>query len=143
MNKVVKRTLKPWKTYEFGGIAGKEFLHKTIKIHLVILTPHELGNPRYVDQTLCKWWSTEHLEGQIIELCQPEDGRYLRRKLEHEQLSKGMFWMAIERPCDSDYSHGAFYVLRYDRGRGWVSDYWTSGGIWYHNNHIVCRLCNL
>jgi hypothetical protein len=93
---------------------------------LVFLSLKDLGfteSPRtdeFMTAQFCADWSAKHLDGQVIELCLPEDGPHLR--LQYNEQPKGeIVWMAMERITDSDGKPDVFYVKRHDDGVRWLS----------------------
>lgn len=93
---------------------------------LVFLSLGDLGftkNPRtdeFMTAQFCAAWSAQYLDGQVIELCQPEDGPHLRLQYD-DQPNGEVIWMAMERITGSDGSLRAFYVGRDDLGDRWLS----------------------
>lgn len=119
---------------------------KPEQITLVILTARYLGftkNPRtdaFLTKEFCTKWSAEHLYGQVIELCEPEDGVQLRRQYE-DQLDGEILWMAMERITGSDGHPHVFFVKRNDDGVRWLYTVWTFPDVtWLLDTRIVFRL---
>lgn len=94
-------------------------------VDFVILTPVDLGFtscPRtyaFMTNKFCAEWSAKHLEGFIIELCEPEDGPQLRIQYE-DQPNGEVLWMAMERITDSEGHPSLFAVERSDGGKRWL-----------------------
>ena len=103
---------------------------KPEQVDLVILTPADFGftaMPR-TDEFLTKKflaeWSAKHLEGCLIELCEPEDGAQLR--LQYQDQPKGeVLWIAMERITGSDGHPDVFRVERHGDGRRWLDAHWV------------------
>ena len=126
----------------------KEFViaEKQAHVDLVILTPADFGftaMPR-TDEFLTKEflaeWSKKHLDGYVVELCEPEDGPQLR--LQYQDQPKGeVLWMAMERITDSDGHPDVFFVERFDGGERWLNASWVRAyGRWGLDFRLVFRL---
>jgi len=121
-------------------------IEKPEKVNLTILTIAELGfsqAPR-TDAWLTKQfladWSAKNLDGQIIELCQPEDGLQLRIQYE-DQLNGETLWMAMEPITGSDRFPFVLDVGRHSHGERWLdSDYAGPGDVWGLDDRLVFRL---
>jgi hypothetical protein len=115
---------------------------------LVVLTVAELGfteSPRtdqFMTAEFCTRWSAENLDGQEIELCQPEDGLQLRKKWIGQP--KGMaVWMAMERIRFGGDPH-VFFVVRDGVGSRWLHGSWVDpGDRWFLSSRFAFRLRNL
>ncbi len=100
-------------------------------------------NPRtdeFMTAQFCAAWSAQYLDGQVIELCQPEDGPQLR--LQYDDQPKGeVVWLAMERITDSDGDPGVFSVERRGDGGRWLraSDAYPRDA-WVLDGRIVFRL---
>jgi len=112
---------------------------------LVILTPRDLGFRRaprtdaFMTPAFCQKWSTENLDGQVIELCQPEDGPQLRYQYEDQPNGEAL-WLAMERIM-SDGDPVVWYVVRPDSGLFWLDGSWAGpSGAWDRGYRIVFRL---
>ncbi|MSR71254.1 MAG: hypothetical protein EXS50_01080 [Candidatus Taylorbacteria bacterium] len=119
------------------------------QIDHIILTPADLGftliphTDAFMTKKFCAEWSAKHLEGCVIELCEPEDGPQLR--LQYQDQSKDeVLWIAMDRITDSDGNPSVFCVGRYGDGDRWLnaplaseSDRWDLG------NRVVFRLRNV
>lgn len=87
---------------------------------LAFLSLEDLGfleNPQtedFMTARFCSDWSAKRLDGQVIELCQPEDGPDLRLQYD-EQPKDEIIWMAME-PIDGRI----FTNDRYSDGRYWL-----------------------
>lgn len=169
---IVKRTLAPFITITIGnktreGLATevsaeasdyardlmtkKPFVvaTKPEQVTLIFLTIAELGftsNPRtdeFVTKKFCTKWSAENLEGQVIELCEPEDGPQLR--LQYRNQPKGeTLWLAMERIVASGGSPRVFGVGCGGVGGCWLFAGWPDpDGQWDLGPRIVFRLRKL
>ncbi len=119
---------------------------KVEKVDLVIMTPSDLGfttMPRtdaFLTKEFCAEWSAKYLDGQVIELCEPEDGPQLRRQYE-DQPNGELLWMAMERITDSDGHPGVFFVGRNGDGERWLNASWANPhDRWHLGYRIVFRL---
>ncbi|GEM_PF-1710208 len=118
---------------------------KPEQVNLVILTPRELGftrNPRtdaFLTKEFCAKWSVENLQGQVIELCEPEDGPQLASQ-HPDQPNGEILWMAMERITDSDGNPDVFRVGRRGGGELWLGAGWARpGDEWNLDARIVFR----
>lgn len=87
-------------------------------------------NPRtdeFMTPQFCAAWSAQYLDGQVIELCQPEDGPQLRLQYD-DQPNGEVIWMAMERITGSDGRPYVFYVRRSGGGGRWLSVYGANPG---------------
>lgn len=95
---------------------------------LVFLSLKDLGfteSPRtdeFMTAQFCTDWSAKHLDGQVIELCLPEDGPHLRLQYDNQPKYK-IFWMAMERITDSAGEPFVFRVECGDGGSRWLHAY--------------------
>ena len=170
---VTKRVLTVWKNISVGGGTAEELITKVAgscgevsqeakflitkmtvaptasAVDLVVLTPRELGftsNPRtdaFMTEEFCAKWSSEHLDGYVIELCEVEDGPRLREQYQ-DQPNDEVLWMAMERIADSCGYPRVFVVGRRSSGVRWLDTRWVSpGGGWSLGGRIVFRLRKL
>ena len=116
------------------------------KVDLVSLSIAELGfveSPRtdqFMTAEFCAKWSAENLDGQAIELCQPEDGPQLRKQW-NKQPKDMIVWMAMERISDSDGNPSVWFVGRDSRGRLWLDGRWAyADSRWSLHDRFVFRL---
>lgn len=115
-------------------------------VDLVFLSLKDLGfikSPRtdeFMTAQFCADWSAKNLDGQVIELCLPEDGPHLR--LQYDEQPKGeIVWMAMERITDSDGGPCVFGVERRGDGNRWLgAGYAGPGNRWGLGGRIVFRL---
>jgi hypothetical protein len=166
---VAKRTLTVWRRIKGGGTTLAKLLkalgsmasdwakgmmgkpvfkvsEKTYQTDLVTLTPRELGFTKYprtdefMTREFCAKWSAENLDGQVIELCEPEDGPQLR--CQYDDQPKGeVVWLAMERIAASDGDPGVFYVRRIDDGYRWLFGYCAYPDLeWNLDRRVVFRL---
>jgi hypothetical protein len=119
---------------------------KPDKADLVIISIAELGfksNPRtdtFMTPEFCAQWSAENLDGQVIELCKPEDGPQLRLQYT-DQPNGEVLWMAMERIAGSDGGPRVFYVGRNGGGTPWLRADWASpDDAWSLDRRLVFRL---
>ena len=113
---------------------------------LVSLSIAELGlteKPRtdeFMTAEFCEGWSAKHLDGQVIELCQPEDGPQLRKQWK-DQPKGTTVWLAMERITVSGGGPCVWRVGRDSDGKRWLRGDWAGPGArWVQGNHIVFRL---
>ena len=166
---ITKRTLQPFVTITIGNKTREELateahaeaseyaqdlmtkskfivVSKPGQVSFVSLSIAELGftsNPRtdqFVTKEFCAKWSAENLEGQVIELCEPEDGPQLR--LQYRDQPKGeVLWLAMERITASGGDPRVFYVVRDGGGRCWLRAHWTNpSDEWSLGDRVVFRL---
>ncbi len=164
-----KRTLTVWRRIKGGGTTLAKLLEalgsmashwakdmmgkpafivsdKPYETDLVTLTPRELGftstlrTDKFVTKEFCAKWSEKHLNGQVIELCEPEDGPQLRLQYDDQPNGEAV-WMAMERITDSGGDPSVFYVSRDDDGDLWLrGDYADAGSLWSLGARVVFRL---
>lgn len=164
-----KRTLTVWRRIKGGGTTLAKLLEalgsmagdwakdmmgkpafalsdKPYETDLVTLTPRELGftsTPRtdkLMTKEFCAKWSVENLDGQVIELCEPEDGPQLRLQYD-DQVNGEVVWMAMERIVASGGFPDVFRVGRGGDGAQWLSgNYAHAGNEWDLEWRIVFRL---
>jgi hypothetical protein len=127
-------------------IAEKPDKADLVIISIADISIAELGfksNPRtdtFMTPEFCAQWSAENLDGQVIELCKPEDGPQLRLQYT-DQPNGEVLWMAMERITDSGGDPRVFRVGRNDDGTPWLYTDWTSPGrTWDLDDRLVFRL---
>ncbi|MSR71271.1 MAG: hypothetical protein EXS50_01175 [Candidatus Taylorbacteria bacterium] len=119
---------------------------KKEQIDHIILTVRDLGftsNTRtdaFMTKKFCAEWSAKHLDGYIIEICEPEDGLQLR--LQYQDQPKGeTLWVAMERIADFLGYHNVFCVRRDGSGSRWLNVYWVfENGLWPLDYLLMFRL---
>jgi hypothetical protein len=113
---------------------------------LVALSIAELGfteDPQTIDfmtTEFCTRWSTENLDGYVIELCHTEDGPQLRKQWK-EQPKNSLVYMAMK--CISVPGGGPhMFTVERDFGvRRWVYGSWAGPGHrWRLGDRFVFRL---
>ncbi len=116
------------------------------QVGLVVLTPADLGftsNPRtdaFMTKEFCARWSSENLDGWVLELCESEDGPQLR--LQYQDQPRGeVLWMAMERITVSGGDPRVFCVGRSFDGHRWLDADWARPSrTWNLGYLIVFRL---
>jgi hypothetical protein len=118
-------------------------------VDFVVLSIADLGfisSPRtdaFMTKEFCKEWSEKFLDGQAIELCEPEDGPQLRIQYE-DQPNGEVLWMAMERIADSGGNPSVFCVERDGGGGRWLDAGWVNpSGTWRLGRRFVFRLRKL
>ena len=133
--------------YAKGMMANEAFtISKEVgKVDLVSLTIADLGfttqtrTDAFMTGKFCAEWSAKHLDGYIIELCQPEDGPQLRKQWK-DQPNGTFVWMAMDR-INSGGGPGVFGVERRSGGGRWLSGGWVfPDDLWYLGRRFVFRL---
>ena len=143
-----KRTLAVWRTFKVGGIGAEDLAHQVAmafnvgrearymmgqpvfvtgpktNCSFVILTLAEfgfLGQPmteQWVNDEFLSKWSANHLDGQSVELCTPEDGPQIRSQYKN-QLRNTDFWVGMKPIAGPDGSPHFFRLLETpDTGEG-------------------------
>lgn len=93
---------------------------------LIDLTPKDFGftePPRtnvFLDPKRLAEWSSENLDGYVLELCPAEVGPHLREQYE-DQPNGEILFIAMERISDSVGDPGVLSVGRHDDGGRWLN----------------------
>ncbi len=113
---------------------------------LVSLSIADLGfteAPRtdeFMTLDFCARFSAERLNGQVLELCQPEDGPELRKEWK-DQPKDTAVWVAMERIPDSDGNPRVWRVVRGSDGNRWLDGDWAYPDVrWCLGDRVVFRL---
>ena len=152
-----------WKTLTVGGIAKEELLRRldaegfrvsdwardimgkpgfvtSAKSVDVPFARCRVSDPGFTEKpTTVELFDRNRLAGLGLDLCQPEDGPYLRLGFP-EQRANDWFWMAMEPITDSDGNPNVFCIGRYE-GERWLVAGWAGPGCgWVLGAEIVFRL---